>query len=133
MTRKPPPATPDAEIDVSIIVCTKDRSADLKDMLVHLSRARVPSGWKVELVIVDNGSTDDTKAVTLGAELPNLTLRYVYESRRGKAAGLTAGIEAGAGRALLLTADDVHVPANWTDDTCRPRPPGEAADVPGGT
>jgi GT2 family glycosyltransferase len=123
---------PDAEIDVSIIVCTKDRSADLKDMLAHLSRARVPNSWRVELVVVDNGSTDDTKAVAMGAELPNLALRYVYEPRRGKAHGLTAGIEASTGRALLMTDDDVHVPANWIEDMCRPLLSGEADAVQGG-
>jgi glycosyltransferase involved in cell wall biosynthesis len=53
----------EADFDASIVIATRDRSADLKVTLEHLARAEVPAGWPVELLIVDNGSSDDTKAV----------------------------------------------------------------------
>jgi len=126
------PARADSPVDVSIIVCTKDRGADLKDMLGHLAQARVPNGWQVELLIVDNGSSDDTKLIATTAELPDVTVRYIFEPRRGKAHALTAGIQASGGRALLMTDDDVHVPPNWIEDMCRPLLAGEADAVQGG-
>jgi glucosyl-dolichyl phosphate glucuronosyltransferase len=132
MARKPPPAPPAAGIDVSIIVATKDRCEDLRDMLAHMAQARVPADWRVELIVADNGSSDDTKQVATTAKLPNVTVRYVYEPRRGKAHALTAAIEASTGRALLMTDDDVHVPANWIEDMCRPLLSGEADAVQGG-
>jgi glycosyltransferase involved in cell wall biosynthesis len=132
MARKPPLATPDADIDVSIIVATKDRCDDLRDMLAHMGRAHVPADWRVELIVADNGSTDDTRTIATTAELPNLAVRYVNEPRRGKAHALTAGIEASTGRALLMTDDDVHVPPNWIEDMCRPILSGEADAVQGG-
>lgn len=132
MKQAPLKATEPVTVDVSIIVCTKDRSADLKDMLAHLGRARVPDGWTAELVIVDNGSSDDTRAVAAAAEFPDLAVRYVFEPRRGKTHALNAGIEASAGRALLMTDDDVHVPPNWIEAMCGPLLSGEAEAVQGG-
>ena len=122
----------DGPVDVSIIVCTKDRGDDLKDMLTHLARSRAPDDWRVELLIVDNGSSDDTKLIATTAELPGLSVRYIFEPRRGKAHALTAGIQASRGRALLMTDDDVHVPPNWIADMCRPLLAGEADAVQGG-
>jgi glycosyltransferase involved in cell wall biosynthesis len=131
MVRKPPQATPDTGIDVSIIVATKDRCEDLKDMLAHMGSVRVPADWRVELIVVDNASTDKTKTVVTTAELPKLTVRYVYEPRRGKVHALMTALEASTGRALLMTDDDVHVPPNWLEDMCRPILSGEADAVQG--
>jgi glucosyl-dolichyl phosphate glucuronosyltransferase len=132
MARKPPPTTRAADdIDVSIIVATKDRCEDLRDMLACMSRAHVPADWRVELIVVDNGSTDDTKTVATTAELPNLALRYIYEPGRGKVRALTTGVEVSTGRALLMTDDDVHVPPNWIEDMFRPILSGEADAVQG--
>jgi len=38
-------------------------------MLAHLADAAVPKGWRVEILIIDNGSSGDTKAVALAARL----------------------------------------------------------------
>ncbi|THD68388.1 glycosyltransferase [Phenylobacterium sp.] len=48
------------EFDVTIVVCTRDRCADLRTMLEHLAHAETPAGWRAELLVVDNGSSDET-------------------------------------------------------------------------
>ena len=80
------------ELDVSVVICTRDRAGDLKAMLEHLARATVPSGWRAELLIVDNGSSDDTKAVAEQVSLPNLEKRYVFEPRKGKGHAYNAAL-----------------------------------------
>jgi glycosyltransferase involved in cell wall biosynthesis len=125
-------ATQTAAVDVSIIVSTKDRCADLKDMLAHLGQVRVPDGWEVELIVVDNGSSDDTKLVVSQAKLPNMKVRYALEPRRGKSHALNTGVSMSSGKALLMTDDDVHVPVNWIEDMCRPIISGAADAVQGG-
>ena len=132
MLTSPPPATPDPQVDVSIIIGTKDRCADLADMLAHLGRARVPDGWQVELIVVDNGSSDDTKLVVSQAKLPNIEVRYAFEPRRGKSHALNTGVSMSLGKTLLMTDDDVHVPVNWIEDMCRPIIAGAADAVQGG-
>ncbi|MFI4949585.1 MAG: glycosyltransferase [Caulobacterales bacterium] len=132
MSSKPAQAARDVPADVSIIICTRDRADSLRDLLGHLGRTRVPQGWRVELLMVDNGSTDGTRGLLERAELANLDLRYVVEPRPGKVRALTTGVELSTGRALLMTDDDVHVPPNWIEDMCRPILAGEADAVQGG-
>lgn len=125
-------AVNEGPFDVSIIVCTKDRGEDLSKMLACLGRARVPDGWRIELLVVDNGSSDDTRDIVSKAELPNLHVRYVWEPRGGKVQAFSAGVEVSCGRALLMTDDDVRVPPNWIEGMCRPILAGEADAVQGG-
>ncbi|MGH6909274.1 MAG: glycosyltransferase family 2 protein [Phenylobacterium sp.] len=125
-------ATRDPEFDVSVVICTRDRRDDLKAMLEHLARARVPADWRAELLVVDNGSSDDTKAVTAQADVPNLDKRYVFEPRKGKGYAYNAALAQARGKVFLFTDDDVHVPANWIEDMCRPILSGSADAVQGG-
>ena len=52
---------------VSILICTRDRAAALRDTLSSLARVVVPRSWKIELLVVDNGSRDGTREVVQGA------------------------------------------------------------------
>jgi glycosyltransferase involved in cell wall biosynthesis len=120
------------ELDVSVVICTRDRRDDLKAMLQHLARATVPAGWRAELLIIDNGSSDDTKAVVEQASLPNLEKRYVFEPRKGKGYAYNAALAEARGKACLFTDDDVHVPADWIEGMCGPILAGSADAVQGG-
>jgi glycosyltransferase involved in cell wall biosynthesis len=120
------------EFDVSIVIATRDRCEDLRETLKHLARAKVPKGWRVELLIVDNGSSDDTKAVAMAAEFPDLESRYLFEGRKGKSYAYHTAVDAVRGKAMLFTDDDVHVPTNWIEAMCRPILEGSAAAVQGG-
>lgn len=131
MTKSTPPVA-EPDFDVSILIATRDRRDDLKDMLAHLADADVPSGWRVEILIIDNGSSDDTKAVALAARLERLEGRYLFEPRKGKSHAYRAGVAAARGKALLFTDDDVHVPANWIEAMCSPLLSGSADAVQGG-
>lgn len=120
------------DFDVSVVICTRDRQDDLNATLEHLARATVPADWRVELLVVDNGSSDDTKAITTKASLPHLDKRYVFEPRKGKGYAYNAALAQGRGKVFLFTDDDVHVPANWIEDMCRPIFAGTADAVQGG-
>lgn len=63
-----------------------------------------------ELVIVDDGSTDDTVEVTRGliARHPDRRIRLLQQANAGVSAARNTGIEASAGRYILpLDADDM--------------------------
>ena len=65
-----------------------------------------------EIVIVDDGSTDDTRAV-VDSYRPKLSdkLQFIYQSNRGLAAARNIGIRAARGEFIaLLDADDVWLP-----------------------
>lgn len=121
---------------VSIIICTRDHAAALKPTLASLAAVAVPDDLPAELIVADNGSTDDTEAVVLAAA-PTLTnlaggVRRVVEPRGGQCFARNAGIAAARGDIILFTDDDLRFPAGWIEGVCRPIAAGEADAVVGG-
>ena len=126
---RPDEARIEPSSDVSILVCTRDRGEDLRAVLTHLDRVRVPEGWRVELLMIANGSTDGTRNLVEGTKLANMRLRYVHAPEGGKCAAFNKGVALSSGRVLLLTDDDVHVPPDWVEAMCRPILAGETEVV----
>jgi glycosyltransferase involved in cell wall biosynthesis len=117
---------------VSIIVCTRNRADSLGPTLESIGQATVPPGWSVELLVVDNGSTDSTETTVGSMTLPNLPIRYIREPRKGKGYAYNAGMGAAHGLVFLFTDDDVRVPIDWIEGMCRPILDSEADAVQGG-
>jgi glycosyltransferase involved in cell wall biosynthesis len=117
---------------VSIIICTRNRVDSLRQTLESLGQATVPPGWNIELVVVDNGSTDSTEATVASTTLPNLPIRYVREERKGKGYAYNTGMSAARGQVFLFTDDDVRVPVYWIEAMGRPILDGKADAVQGG-
>jgi glucosyl-dolichyl phosphate glucuronosyltransferase len=117
---------------ISIIVSTHNRAPALRQMLRALSKVRIPFGWKSELILVDNGSTDDTAAVVRGAALmPNMQLSCLYEPRKGKSNALNLGLGKARGDFLLFTDDDVSVAEDWVEQIVTPLADEQADAVVG--
>ena len=67
----------------SIVIATFNRSGDLRATLQSLSALEPDGPW--EVIVVDNNSTDDTRAVVQEAagQFP-VELTYVFEDRQGR-------------------------------------------------
>ena len=118
---------------VSIIICTRDRADDLAQTLESLARVQVPRGRLVELLVVDNGSKDNTaQVVELWKPPAGMGKMYVLEPQKGKGRAYNAGIRAAKGAILLFTDDDVRVPENWIAGMAAPIDNGLADAVAGG-
>ena len=98
---------------VSIIICTRDHAESLRATLEALGRVFVPERWTVEVLVVDNGSTDPTPAVVREARLSTMTVRYVLESRPGQSRARNAGLAVARGDIILFTDDDVRPARDW--------------------
>jgi glycosyltransferase involved in cell wall biosynthesis len=100
---------------VTVIVCTRNRAALLGDCLRSIL-ADGSTGDR-EIVVVDNGSSDETPdlVAALAADAP-CAIRRVAEPRLGHAHARNAGIDAASGGLLLFTDDDVLVERGWTDE-----------------
>ena len=97
---------------LAVIVATRNRSADLERLLEGLTACAPPLGRPWELLVVDNGSTDDTPAV-LAAFRGRLPLRALREERAGKSRAVNAGIRAAPQPLLAFTDDDAIVGPSW--------------------
>ncbi len=78
----------------------------LRDALASLVEIDYPAD-RCEIVIVDNGSSDDTAAVVrAAADRAPLAVRYVHEARPGLSIARNRGAEEAAGKYVSFTDDD---------------------------
>jgi len=105
---------------LSVIICTWNREASLRETLCSLQQSRFPVATTWEVLIVDNNSTDGTRAVCQQfVEQNPERYRYISEKRQGKSFALNAGVENAKGQILAFTDDDVQVHPDWLTETLR--------------
>lgn len=124
--------TPAGSPLASVIICTRDRAGSLRETLRALSAVRVDLPGPVELLIVDNGSRDDTAAVAREVPVPGWEQRLLHEPTPGQARARNTALAAARGRILLFLDDDVRPTPDWLAGMCRPIFDGRAEAVAGG-
>jgi glycosyltransferase involved in cell wall biosynthesis len=106
-------------LDASVLIATFNRSALLDETLTSLAAMRAAPSMTWEVLIVDNNSSDDTRAVVMRHQRTfPVSLRYIFEGTQGRSSALNAGIAAAKGRVLAFTDDDVRVADGWLDAAC---------------
>jgi glycosyltransferase involved in cell wall biosynthesis len=106
---------------LSVIIATKDRAARLDAALESLRlQGTTPP---MEIVVVDNGSLDDTRQI-----VEKHSARYLFEPVPNRGRARNRGVAAATGTHLLFVDDDVIVPAGFVaaharahDDAVFPR------------
>ena len=107
-----PCLTEGAAMQISIILCTRNRADSLRRTLDSATRMRVPAGLEWEFVVVDNGSTDHTGQVVAEFE-GKLPVRRVVETTAGLSNARNCGIANARGKYICWTDDDVLIDENW--------------------
>jgi glycosyltransferase involved in cell wall biosynthesis len=100
-----------ADLDVSVVIATRNRANLLVETLGHIARQEV-GGLSWEAIVVDNGSTDRTAAV-LEAARATLPLVALSEPRPGKNRAMNRALEAARGRLVIFSDDDVIPGPGW--------------------
>lgn len=94
-------------MDLSLIICTRDRCHKLARCLEAVRHIHCDRPW--ELIIVDNGSTDETASVVREfIETVKFPTIYLFEDTPGKSTGLNTAIDSANGRILAFTDDDCY-------------------------
>jgi glycosyltransferase involved in cell wall biosynthesis len=92
---------------ISVIIATRDRAPLLASVLEALSQQEWP-GCPFEIVVVDNGSVDDTRTVVATAAARSAApIVYLREDTPGKSHALNAGVSTARGNLLVFTDDDM--------------------------
>jgi glucosyl-dolichyl phosphate glucuronosyltransferase len=97
---------------ISILICTKNRCNLLLRTLESICLLEIPKSIQYEIVLVDNGSTDDTNTV-VKTYLNKIPIHYIFEQRGGHSFCLNTGIRNSNGQLILMTDDDVFVDKHW--------------------
>lgn len=109
--------TSSGNVDLSVIVCTLNRSDVLKGCLEALVRQEL-GPFTVEIIVVDNGSTDDTRLVAESFKQSFPGLRYVFEPQGGLARARQSGFGASLGRYIAYIDDDAVAAVRWCSVIC---------------
>ncbi len=96
---------PPSRFDLSVVIPTHNRRGILRKTLLGLaSQTLVPD--RVEIVVVDDGSADDTLAMLERFSAP-FALRVLPQPHEGANAARNRGIRAAQGDVVVLTGDDM--------------------------
>jgi glycosyltransferase involved in cell wall biosynthesis len=98
-------------VDFSVVIATKDRRAFLERTLGSLQRQSEAPPF--EVLVVDNGSSDDTAAVVERFANLRVPVRYVAEPQPNRGKARNRGVASSRGRYILFCDDDVRLPHRW--------------------
>ena len=96
---------------LTVLVATYNGAHTLPKSLDAYCQLQAPAGgWK--LVIVDNGSSDETKQI-IRSFSDRLPVTYIVEPSRGKSVALNSGLSRVEGDLAVFTDDDVLPREDW--------------------
>ena len=100
----------DASPRFSVVICTYNRA----DALPGSAGSVLAQEFEdFELIIVDDGSTDDTEAVVSSLIEADARVRYVRRENGGLSRARNSGIEAARGRFVIFLDDDDRSEPEW--------------------
>ncbi len=97
---------------ISVLICTRNRSAILAECLASFTEQDAPVEW-YEVIVIDNGSTDGTAKLIEGyiSKYPNF--RKVEEPRVGLSYARNAGYERAEADWVSYVDDDAKAASNY--------------------
>lgn len=101
-------------MQLTVIVCTYNRAAILPRCLGGLARQQDVDGFDWEVLVVDNNSTDSTRATvaSLADALP-IRIRYTFEPQQGLNHARNRGAQESQATYFGYIDDDIEASPHW--------------------
>ena len=114
LLRSSPPVYEDPQPLVTVAICTRDRTDDLKLCLDAIIKLGYPN---LDVLVVDNAPTNDTTKQLVCEYYTKV--RYICEHRPGLDWARNRAIIEAKGEIIAFTDDDVVVDSRWVDALSR--------------
>jgi glycosyltransferase involved in cell wall biosynthesis len=99
---------------ISVIIPTYNRAAILKECLAALMQQSLPCS-KYEIIVVDDGSKDDTKKIVAEEKQRNKNILYLKQKNRGQGIARNLGINKAKGELIVFIGDDIIVKKDFLE------------------
>jgi glycosyltransferase involved in cell wall biosynthesis len=119
------------EKKVSLIICTRNRSDSLHRTLESLLPIVHEDDQLLEILVMDNGSTDETSKIVARFSSHWKKVRYCDEPEKGLSRARNQAIHLAKGAILIWTDDDLVVTKEWISNLITPILANEADCVVG--
>ena len=103
------PANEESSLDVSVVVPLYNEEESLPELVEQLLGSLRPTGERFELVLVNDGSSDQTAAVLeqVSQEVPEL-VGVLLRKNYGQTAAMAAGFDVARGRVIVSLDGDLQ-------------------------
>ena len=98
--------------ELSVVIATHNRARSLAGCLLALSELDFPKDG-LEIIVADNGSTDDTQFVAESFKKMMPRLRYLFDPRPGQMVGWHRGLAIAEAEIIAFIDDDVRPLPRW--------------------
>jgi len=99
-------------VDVSVILCAYNEGNVIEETIDRVDRVLMETGWSYEVIVVDDGSLDDTKEKAIGYRYKNgrdcLNV-LSYQKNTGKGNAVKAGFKQAEGDFIVVIDSDLDV------------------------
>ena len=108
-------------MDISLIICTYNRANILKDALSSLDHVYMPEETNIELLVVNNASTDNTSTVIDEYMMNNkvFSVKSLFEPQIGKTYASNKAIKNANGEILAFIDDDHIISEGYLNAVCK--------------
>lgn len=104
-------------LTVTIAICTWNRCQSLRTTLLSVANMTIPEHVSWDIMVVDNGSDDNTASVVREFE-SKIPISRVFEERMGLSIARNTAIRSSNSDYIIFTDDDVIVDKAWLKEYC---------------
>jgi len=105
---------------ISLIIPVYNEEKIVKDKLEKITSQKWASGYRREILVIDDGSTDNTASLVKDFSKKHKEIRLVNMGRNeGKGAAIKRGIEIATGEFVIFSDIDLSVPLGTTEKFIR--------------
>ena len=100
------------KLKLSVVICTHNRSEMLERSILSLDKQEEIDSSHYEIIIIDDGSTDDTRTRTekIGTKVK---VHYFFKDWGGRSEARNLGIEKASGEIVVFVDDDIVAPPRF--------------------